>query len=62
MKKTLSFALLAAVAFAMSLPAKATTLNLGILTNYALVDLGSGTTLRANGTHYRFLVPAPALT
>jgi hypothetical protein len=48
MKKVLFLALTAAAALAASLPAGATGLNLGILTNYALVDLASGKTLGLN--------------
>jgi hypothetical protein len=48
MNKLLCLALFAAVAVATATSAKADPLNLGILTNYALVDLGSGTTLGQN--------------
>jgi len=48
MKKTLFPAVLVAFVLAMALPASAGSLNLGILTNYALVDLASGKTLGQN--------------
>jgi len=48
MNKIFAAALLGTVAFAASVPAHAGSLSLGTLTNYALVDLGSGTTIGQN--------------
>jgi hypothetical protein len=48
MNKLLSFAFAAAATLTMAHSAQANSLNLGILTNYAIVDLGSGTTIGMN--------------
>lgn len=48
MKKSLSVALFGAGVLLTALPSQAGTLSLGILTNYALVDLGSGATIGVN--------------
>ena len=48
MKTSLSAALLASAVILAALPSKASTLTLGTLTNYSLVDLGTGDTISIN--------------
>jgi len=48
MKKSVVVAALSAAVLFAAHPSKADTLNLGILTNYALVDLGTGDTISVN--------------